>query len=79
MKKTRIKKKDWLKIHKDFRGYDEDQNPMMLKYIEGKGTCLIPVEFENEENPYRFGDFNPSVSTRNYRGRGGHETGGSQQ
>jgi len=44
----KIKKKDWLKIHKDFRNTDH-QNPMMVKYIEGKGTCLIPVQFESEE------------------------------
>ena len=33
---------------------------------------------ENKEE-YRFGDFNPSVSVRNYSGRGGHETWGEQQ
>ena len=34
---------------------------------------------ESEEKPYRFGDFNPSVSTRAYTGRGGHETWGTQR
>ena len=28
---------------------------------------------------YSFGDHNPSVSVRNYRGRGGHETWGTQR
>ena len=36
----KIKKKDWLKIHKDFRNTDH-QNPMMVEYIEGKGTCEL--------------------------------------
>ena len=34
---------------------------------------------EEQDNSYSFGDYNPSVSVRNYRGRGGHETWGSQR
>ena len=37
------------------------------------------LESEKPKDSYRFGDFNPSVSARNYTGRGGHETWGSQR
>ena len=37
-------KKEWLKIHQDFRN-DDVKNPRTLKYIEGLGTCSVPVKF----------------------------------
>ena len=43
--------------------------------IEGS----VVIYIEKEKDSYRFGDFNPSVSARNYTGRGGHETWGSQR
>ena len=53
----------------------------VLESCEGYDTYL-----EDEENTaqqtidsYVFGEFNPSVSVRNYSGRGGHETWGTQK
>tara|TARA_A100001201_G_scaffold126308_1_gene110791 strand:- start:398 stop:652 length:255 start_codon:yes stop_codon:yes gene_type:complete len=37
------------------------------------------LESETSKDSYRFGDNNPLVSVRNYRGRGGHETWGTQR
>ena len=37
------------------------------------------LESGKSKDSYRFGDYNPSVSARNYTGRGGHETWGSQR
>ena len=35
-------KKEWFKIHRDFRN-DDVKNPRTLKYIQGRGTCSVPV------------------------------------
>ncbi len=55
---------------------------MERRWIDGTGgygwKSILPCE-KAERKKYRFGDFNPSVSVKNYSGRGGHETWGEQQ
>ena len=38
-----ITAEEWRKKHKDFKSIINGQR-YMLKYIEGSGTCLVPVE-----------------------------------
>jgi len=45
-------------------------------YLEDEESLEIGVAVKDS---YVFGEFNPSVSTRNYSGRGGHETWGTQR
>ena len=45
-------------------------------YLEDEESLEIGVAVKDS---YVFGEFNPSVSARNYSGRGGHETWGTQK
>lgn len=58
-------------------GYDYQKKVIQgIKEVEKKELELWR---ERQNNSYTFGDFNPSVSARNYTGRGGHETWGTQR
>jgi hypothetical protein len=39
----------WRNKHSDFKGGTMRIKPRMLKYIDGVGTCLIPVVVVNEK------------------------------
>ena len=52
---------------------------MLGNWGELNDVTVEELESEKPKDSYRFGDHNPSVSVRNYRGRGGHETWGTQR
>ena len=71
--------KDWKEedFHESWREEEGYQDSALLEaVVEIARDALKPPEKKEE---YRFGDFNPSVSVKNYSGRGGHETWGGQQ
>lgn len=39
-----ITKEEWEKIHKDYKGIDKDGIHRILKFIDGIGTCSVPVK-----------------------------------
>ena len=41
-------KREWLDTHLDFRNSDAE-NPRICKWIEGKGTCSVPVRFTSND------------------------------
>ena len=44
-----MSKKDYDKIHKDFKS-DDPKNPRTTKYVPGKGTVSMPVKFKESAN-----------------------------
>jgi hypothetical protein len=52
---------------------------MLGNWGELNDVTVEELESEKPKDSYRFGDHNPSVSTRAYTGRGGHETWGTQR
>ena len=46
----KISRKDYKKIHKDFKS-DDPKNPRTTKYVQGKGTVSMPVKFTDEYQP----------------------------
>ena len=57
----------------------EEGRKELLRGHTIEGGIVFFHEEEVEEDDYVFGEFNPSVSVRNYSGRGGHETWGTQR
>ena len=43
METVKMTMEEWKKIHKDFKGRI-DGHRTVLKFVPGKGTCLVPVE-----------------------------------
>ena len=58
-------------------GYDYQRK--VIQGIEKVERKELELWRKKQDNSYRFGDHNPSVSARNYTGRGGHETWGTQR
>jgi hypothetical protein len=46
----KMSRKDYKKIHKDFKS-DDPKNPRTTKYVQGKGTVSMPVKFTDEYQP----------------------------
>ena len=71
--------KDWEEkdFHESWREEEGHLDSGVLEaVVEIARDALRP---ETKKQEYSFGDFNPSVSVRNYAGRNGHETWGTQQ
>jgi hypothetical protein len=75
--------------HEDWYNALQEEPELVWKAIQnrlshGMNDVLESCEgydtYEEEaKDDYVFGEFNPSVSVRNYSGRGGHETWGTQR
>ena len=46
----KMSRKDYKKIHKDFKS-DDPKKPRTTKYVQGKGTVSMPVKFTDEYQP----------------------------
>ena len=46
----KMSRKDYKKIHKDFKS-DDPNKPRTTKYVQGKGTVSMPVKFTDEYQP----------------------------
>ena len=47
VEEIKMSRKDYKKIHKDFKS-DDPKNPRTTKYVQGKGTVSMPVKFTDE-------------------------------
>ena len=50
IEKLRMSRKEYAKIHKDFKS-DDPKKPRTTKYVPGKGTVSMPVELTDELHP----------------------------
>ena len=50
---VKISKKNFAKVHKDYKGTDKSKPTMMV--LTKKGTSLVPVQFEEVEEAYEYG------------------------
>ena len=50
VEEIKMSRKDYKKIHKDFKS-DDPKNPRTTKYVQGKGTVSMPVKFTDEYQP----------------------------